>query len=58
MGISGELRKRLEEVSPLMFVTAPSSDTDTLEGLTKNGYKHVSDFETDWEATPVQLWIN
>lgn len=58
MGISGELRKRLEEVSPLMFVTAPSSDIDTLEGLTKNGYKHVSDFETDWEATPVQLWIN
>jgi len=58
MGISGELRNRLEEVSPLMFVTVPSSDIDTLDGLSKNGYKRVSEFETDWEATPVQLWIN
>lgn len=58
MGLSAALRDRLEEVSPLMFVTAPSSDIDTLEGLAKNGYKRVSEFETDWEATPVQLWIN
>ncbi len=58
MGLSAAIRDRLEEISPLMFVTVPSSDIDTLEGLTKNGYKRVSEFETDWEATPVQLWIN
>ena len=58
MGIAGELRNRLEEISPLMFVTVPVTDKDTLEGVSKNGYKLVSEFETEWEAAPVQLWIN
>lgn len=58
MGISGELRKLLETESPLMFITIPVSDTDTLDGVAANGYKMVSEFETDWENTPVQLWIN
>lgn len=58
MGISGALRKRLEEFSPLMFVTIPVTDKDTLEGVSKNGYQLISQFETDWESSPVQLWFN
>jgi hypothetical protein len=58
MGLSGELRKLLETEFPLMFITIPISDTDTLTGVANNGYKMVSEFDTDWEITPVQLWIN
>lgn len=58
MGLSGELRKLLEVEAPLMFITIPVSDTDTLEGVAANGYKMVSEFETEWETVPVQLWIN
>lgn len=58
MGLSGELRKLLEVEAPLMFITIPVSDTDTLEGVVANGYKMVSEFETEWETVPVQLWIN
>ena len=58
MGIATELRDLLESVSPKMFITVPVWDSDTINGLAKNGYKFIAEFNTDWEQSPVQLWIN
>lgn len=58
MGLSGELRRLLESIAPKMFITIPVTDKDTLTGVANNGYKFVSEFETDWEVAPVQLWMN
>jgi hypothetical protein len=41
-----------------MFTVVPSTDKDIIQGLTDNGYKFISEFETDWDLTPVQLWFN
>lgn len=58
MGIAGELRRLLETVAPAMFVVPDASDKDTINGLKNNGYVYVNQFNTDWDATPVQLWLN
>ena len=58
MGIATELRDLLESISADMFITIPVWDTDTIDGLVKNGYKFIAEFNTDWEQAPVQLWIN
>lgn len=58
MGVASELRDLLESISPKMFITVPVWDTETIGGLSKNGYRFVSEFQTDWEQAPVQLWIN
>jgi len=58
LGIAGELRRLLETIAPAMFVTVDISDKDTILGLQRNGYKFVNQFDTDWESTPVQLWLN
>lgn len=58
MGIASELRDLLQSISDKMFITVPNWDTDTINGLAKNGYKFVAEFNTDWEVSPVQLWIN
>lgn len=57
MGISDKLRTALEKISDKMFITVNVSDIDTIEGLKNNGYKFISQFTTDWEKEPVQLWI-
>lgn len=57
-GLSGELRKLLESEAPLMFITIPITDRDTIEGVAANRYRMISEFDTDWEVAPVQLWIN
>lgn len=56
MGFSDELRRRLESVSDKMFITVNASDLETIQGLKNNGYKYISQFNTDWEKEPVQLW--
>lgn len=58
LGLSTKLRELLESECPLMFITIPISDKDTLNGVMSNGYTRVSQFETDWELEPVQLWLN
>lgn len=58
LGLAKELRQLLESESPLMFITIPVTDKDTIAGVASNGYKLVSEFDTDWEIDPVQLWIN
>lgn len=58
MEISGELRDLLVSISEKMFITVPVWDTDTIVGLSRNGYKLVAEFNTDWGNAPVQLWIN
>lgn len=58
MGFAGELRRLLEKFYPKMFTVVSTDDTDAIQGLETNGYKFISEFETDWDLTPVQLWIN
>lgn len=58
LGLAGELKRKLEELAPNMFVIVAKNDRSTQTGLFKNGYKLTSEFNTDWETTPVQLWIN
>lgn len=58
LGIAGELKRLLEELAPKMFVIVAKNDRSTQTGLFKNDYKIVSEFQTDWENVPVQLWIN
>jgi hypothetical protein len=58
MGIASELRRLLETVAPAMFVVPDVSDKDTINGLKNNGYVYVNQFNTDWDTTPVQLWLN
>lgn len=58
IGLAAELRRLLERHYPKMFTVVPSTDKDTIQGLTDNGYKFISEFETDWDLTPVQLWFN
>jgi len=58
IGIATELRDLLEGISAEMFITVPVWDTATIEGLVKNNYKLIAEFNTDWEQSPVQLWIN
>jgi len=57
-GYAGQLKKALESIAEKMFVVITSTDKDTEAGLLKNGYTFLSEFETDWEDVPVQLWIN
>ena len=58
MGIGSELRKRLSEITDKFFIVVNASDIETIEGLKLNGYKFVSEFNTDWDSESVQLWIN
>lgn len=58
MGIATELRNLLQSISPQMFITVPVWNTATIAGLAKNGYRFVSEFQTDWDQMPIQLWIN
>ncbi len=58
LGLAQELKNKLEQLAEKMFVIVPITDKDTQFGLKKNGYFFVSQFETDWEETPVQLWVN
>ena len=58
LGLSGALRSLLEKVSPNMFVTVSVNDNDTLQGVAKNNYQKISQFDTDWDNAPVELWLN
>ena len=58
MGLAGELRRTLKTIVDDMFVIVPVTDTNTIAGLNTAGYKKMSEFKTDWEQVPVQLWIN
>lgn len=57
-GLSGELRRLLDSVTPDMFVTVLASDKKTIRGLQNNGYKFIAQFDTSWDIEPVQLWID
>jgi hypothetical protein len=58
LGLAAELRRLLERHYPKMFTVVPSVDKESIQGLTDNGYKFISEFETDWDLTPVQIWFN
>jgi hypothetical protein len=58
MGLAGELRKYLDKLSPQSFIIVSSTDIDTLKGIEKNNYEFIAEFNTSWDKTSVQLWIN
>jgi len=53
-----ELKKLLESNSPNLFIVVVSTDELTNKYLAQTGYKMASTFNTDWEKTLVNLWIN
>ena len=57
-GLEGELRNLIDEVAPEIFAVVPLSDLRMMELMQSSGYKPISQFQTDWDLTPVVLWIN
>ena len=58
LGLASELRRQIQEISPYTFIVVPENDTDTTDGLSKNGYTKTSTFKVDGESVPVELWLN
>lgn len=58
LGLEMELRTLVEDVAPDIFIVVPMSDINTMELVQFSGYTPISQFTTDWDLTPVVLWIN
>jgi hypothetical protein len=53
-----KLKKILEDNSPNLFMVVTSTDELTNKYLTQAGYKMTASFNTEWEKSSVNLWIN
>jgi hypothetical protein len=58
IGLEDELRTLVEDVAPDVFIVVPQSDENMMELVKFSGYQPISEFTTDWDLTPVVLWIN
>lgn len=56
--VGKELKQKLESNSPNLFIVTPSTDETTNRYLIECGYRLVSNFTTEGEQEPVNLWIN
>lgn len=58
LGLANRLKGIIDKLSDRTFIIVSTTDKETQSGLQKNGYTFVSEFETDWEVNPVQLWLS
>lgn len=59
-GIGRELKAQIGTLGTPTFILADAGDTDSIEGLAKNGYRLVCEMDdgTGDDSQPVQLWID
>lgn len=53
-----ELYSLITEVAPDIYAVTPESNGNMMTSMKSLGLKPVSKFNTDWDITPVILWIN